>query len=717
MKLRRKLEVGAVVGCAALGVCSSVFSADEPTKGKNSEVIETIIVTAERQAQSMQKVPASIQAFTAEDLASTGIKSIDDLQRITQGLVMSEQGGQGHAYIRGIGTDIIGGGIEGGVAVYVDGVYQSRPSSTVFQFIDVERVEVMKGPQGTLYGRNATGGAINIITQAPSKVSEGQFDAQLGRFSDRTVRGTFSGPLSDGVASGRLSLLSNKNDGFMKNILLNNRGDSEIESVRGSVELTPSAPLSVRFNAHYYRKTDNGLLKILPPYPVFLMGAKVISDPFTVNSEGGPEENKQSGLDMTVKYDMDWARLTSITAIKKDKWTVTNYDNDGTEVPLVMSGSPTPMYDDSKMFSQDFTLTSIKDSPVQWTALVNFMHQKVHSPYSVNLPLFGQAIGSDATVTTDSYGIGGQASYSLGNGIKLTAGARYSSDKKKIDDINYLPLIGMVVATQNQEKTWSAWTPKIVAEYSPSKETLYFASVARGFKGGGFNTFTIQAPFNPENVTNYEAGIKTTLLNGRLRFNASAFSMKYSDMQLTVMHPSGVAVVSETVNAAKATINGIEIGVIAKPVPRLELSGGIQLLNARYDEFLTMDPLNPMLGLQNLKDNPLPYAPDSALNVGVQYAWPSAIERTDIIMRVDASRRSRLYFGPYKNDIISDAPLTLWNANLRFEPSSDKGIYGVIFIKNISDRRYSAFQNSTTLGTLTYWAQPRTFGILVGYRY
>ncbi|MCX7169869.1 MAG: TonB-dependent receptor, partial [Proteobacteria bacterium] len=211
-------------------VCSSAFSADEQAKGKNSEVIETITVTAERRSQSIQKLPASIQAFSAEDLASAGIDSIEALQNATPGLVMSNNGGQGHAYIRGIGTDIIGGGIEGGVAVYVDGVYQSRPTSLVSQFVDVERIEVLKGPQGTLYGRNATGGAINIITQAPSKVSEGQFDVELGRFGEKIVRGTFSGPLSDGVASGRLSILSSKTDGFMKNILLNNRNDSDTDA-------------------------------------------------------------------------------------------------------------------------------------------------------------------------------------------------------------------------------------------------------------------------------------------------------------------------------------------------------------------------------------------------------------------------------------------------------------------------------------------------------
>ncbi|MCX7170026.1 MAG: TonB-dependent receptor, partial [Proteobacteria bacterium] len=498
MKLKQKINMGVVVGCAGLGVCSSAFSADEATKGKNVDVIETIIVTAERQAQPIQKVPASIQAFSAEDLTNSGINSIEALQNATTGLIMSNNAGQGHAYIRGIGTEIIGGGYEGGVAVYVDGVYQSRPTSLISQFIDVERIEVMKGPQGTLYGRNATGGAINIITAAPSKVSEGQVDAQLGRFSDKTFRGTFSGPLSDGV-SGRLSLLSSKNDGYVQNILLNNRNDSDTQAVRGSLALAPSSDLSIRLNAHYIDKKDTLLIKPLNP--------------------GG-----------------------------------TN----------LICGAPTPFTDDTKMFSQDFTLTSVKAGPIQWTVLASYMHQTVKSPYSCTLPLAGVTLTSDPKVTTDSYGIGGQGSYSFDNGVKLTAGARYSSDEKKIVDTTTMN--GMVTATQNQENKWSAWTPKLVAEYSPSKETMYFASVTKGFKGGGYNTFTIQAPFNPEHVINYEAGMKSTMLNGKLRINASVFTMEYSDMQLAVVHTvpgGGGAFVSETKNAAKATIDGIEIGVVA----------------------------------------------------------------------------------------------------------------------------------------------------------
>ncbi|MCX7170027.1 MAG: hypothetical protein NTY41_06955, partial [Proteobacteria bacterium] len=136
-----------------------------------------------------------------------------------------------------------------------------------------------------------------------------------------------------------------------------------------------------------------------------------------------------------------------------------------------------------------------------------------------------------------------------------------------------------------------------------------------------------------------------------------------------------------------------------------------------FDEFITIDPMLPALGVQNLRDKPLPYAPKSAFNVAAQYSWLRALERTDVILRVDASHRSRLYFDAFESNYTSDAPLTLWNAHLRFEPSNDKGIYGVIFVKNIGDKHYSTYTQNTSLGSYAWMAQPRTYGIQVGYRY
>jgi len=205
-----KLEFGAIVSCAAFCICSPAFAADESNIAAgslasgavvkdDSLVLDAVIVTAERRSQPLQKVPVSITALTGADIEKSKIGSLMDVQQLVPGLTVTQAStGQNLIFIRGIGTDIVGSGVEDAVAVYIDGVYQSRSAATAMQFIDVDRVEVLKGPQGILYGRNATGGAINIISKAPSAEKSAQFDVGAGSYNQQIVRGTVSGPLSGG---------------------------------------------------------------------------------------------------------------------------------------------------------------------------------------------------------------------------------------------------------------------------------------------------------------------------------------------------------------------------------------------------------------------------------------------------------------------------------------------------------------------------------------
>ena len=226
-------KIFAFVYVAAFCICSLAFAAEESNgSSTNAPVAKdaapaellTITVTAERRTQSPQKIPVSITALSGDDLERSKTGSIMEMQQLVPGLTVTQSStGNAQPFIRGIGTDIEGAGIEGAVAVYIDGVYQSRAVGETMQFMDVDRIEVLKGPQGVLYGRNATGGAINIISKAPSRESSGKFDVQGGSYSQKVVRGTVSGPLSGGAVYGRLSVLANRDDGDTQNVLLNLR--------------------------------------------------------------------------------------------------------------------------------------------------------------------------------------------------------------------------------------------------------------------------------------------------------------------------------------------------------------------------------------------------------------------------------------------------------------------------------------------------------------
>lgn len=731
MEDRTKPRLKTIAYLCAMAFCGQTAAADEANAvrevakaaEKNSEAIATIVVTAERRSQPLQSIPMAIQAFGAEDLERAGVTNVMDLQALTPGVVVTSNSGLGQLYIRGIGSDIVGAGLDGAVAVYVDGVYQSRAASQLFKFVDVERVEVLKGPQGTLYGRNATGGAINVISKGPSRESEGQFDAQLGSFGQREARGTVSGPLSAGVAYGRLSFLSSKDDGYSNNILLDQRGNSnDMAGVHGALEFTPTPNLGILFNARYTDTKSAPMLNALYPSvnPLFTtFKATVISDPFTVKHNAPTyADATQSSVDGAIKYNLGWARFTSVTStttLKGNAYT----DIDGTEIPLLNS-IPSP--ESTKYWTQDFTLASTGSGPWEWTALASFLHQTTDWNLNLAIPPSKVVSKNFSANTVDASGIGGQASYVVGNGFKLTAGARYSSETKKIAATSITQINGVSLPAQNQndKQTWTAWTPKFVAEYSPARGLMWFASATKGFKSGGYNTATVGSPaIKPETVVNYEAGVKSAWLNNRVVFNATVFEAKYDEMQLqfTTKNAAG-ALVAVTTNAAKATSKGVELELVAKPMPHLQLAAGAQFLNARFDKFLAANPLNPAAGILDRAGNPLNRAPDSTFSLSAQYTWPSAFANKDVTLRADAYNRSRIYYTTFKDPLASEELGTLMNAQLSFEPNGARGLYGALFVKNITDKKHTEdILASATAGYISYMAPPRTVGVRIGYRY
>lgn len=713
---------------------SLAFASDESNIEKNSlasgavddmPVLEAVTVTAERRSESLQKVPISITALTGEDIEKSRIGSIIDVQQHVPGLTVTQAStGQAQVFIRGIGTDIVGSGVEDAVAVYIDGVYQSRAAGTAMQFIDVDRIEVLKGPQGVLYGRNATGGAINIISKAPSGETSGQFDVQTGSYNQRMVRGTVSGPLSDGGANGRLSFLHNHDDGDTQNALLNLRGNgSDINALRGSLVFLPNDQLVLTVNGHYYQDSFTTAMKPLYPAvnPLFtVFGATVIDDPRTVMQNLPNEASMtQSGIDLKAEWDLGTSELTSITAFNKTDYNIKRADLDGTEVPLMSVGSPATgigIPEVTNFFSQEFTLASSDDSPLSWTGLLSYTHQKVDAPgFNFSFPLLNLVTNTVATVVTDALSAGGQATYSWANGLRLTGGARYSTETKNLEkDQTYAN--GILTGSMTDKKTWASVTPKLVVDYSPDRHNMLYASVTKGFKSGGYNTVAIQPAFAPETAVNYEAGIKSRLLDDRLFLNLAVFYTKYNDMQVSIVLNGPGGMYSEIKNAARATSKGIEAGIAVKPTSRLELSGGLQLLNARFDEFVTIDPQNPAQGAADRKGNPLSRAPDTTANLAAQYSWPAA--SGTVTLRGEGSYRSKIYYTPFRNSYASDAGLTVWNALLSYEPFGKTGVYGTAFVKNLGDKTYTkAIFDPQGLGYLAYYAPARTLGIQLGYRY
>lgn len=506
--------------------------------------------------------------------------------------------------------------------------------------------------------------------------------------------------------------------------MLNLTGNSsDVNALRGSLEFLPNDKLIVTVNAHYYQ--DNATTVFKPLYPAVnplftVFGATVIADPRTV-MQNLPNEMSmtQSGIDAKAEWDLGSSLLTSITALNKADYNIKKADLDGTEVPLLNVGSPATgigIPEVTNFFSQEFTLNSGNDGPLSWTGLLSYTHQKVDAPgFNFAFPLFSMTTNSVATVVTDALGVGGQATYAWTNGLRLTGGARYSTETKNLEkDQTYANDI--LTGSMTDKKTWSSVTPKLVVDYSPDKNNMLYASATKGFKSGGYNTVALQPAFEPETAINYETGIKSKLLDGRLNLNLAAFYTNYNDMQVSLVLNGAGGLYSEIKNAAKAVSKGIEASVAAKPTNRIELSGGLQLLNARFVNFVSIDPQNPALGAFDHKGNPLSRAPDITVNFAAQYTCP--VTSGAVTLRGEESYRSKIYYTPFKNDYASDAGLSVWNALLNYESSGKAGIYGTAFVKNLTNKTYTkAIFDPQGLGYLAYYAPARTVGIQVGYRY
>ncbi len=687
--------------------------------------IEEVIVTAQKRATSLQDTALTITAFSGDDLAKSGVANTMDLQLHTPGLVMSSNGGWGLPYLRGVGTDIIGPGVDSGVAIYVDGVYQARNAGKVQQLLDVERVEVLKGPQGILYGRNAIGGAINIISKAPSDEFTGNIGIDLGNFNQAGIRGSVSGPLIDKKLLGRLSFSNTDNDGYTKDLLSGDRYQfTDTTGLRGSLAFSLTDKLEARINASWSNTESAFAYTPINPdtNPLFtLNGATMTGDPRKVlNDHPNQQQTEEWGLSARLNWDLSEFIMTSITAFNNSDYKLI-CDLDGTEVSLFTCGSPSfsdePYSEKSDFFSQEFVLTSQNQGRLEWTALLYYMREDASLFGRNDLPLFGLITRSFADAETEAAAAAGQLSYALTDQLSLTGGIRVSHEEKSFE--NSSTSNGLPVDSADDKDSWTVSTPKIVIQYSPTEDIMAYVSATRGFKSGGFNTFEIQDSFDQETLWSYEAGLRSTLLEQRLRANLTVFHYDYKDLQInqwriTEDRVNGFGLVE---NAGEAAVNGAELELLATPSKNLQVEVGIAWLDAEFDDFISLDPDRTEEGILDRAGNALPRAPDFTASIAAEYAVPIG-RAGDLTLRGEYFYRDQMFFTPYEDDRVSVEAINITNARLAFA-SADGHWNAALYGKNLSDEDYAQYIITVQglIGQIAVFAPPRTYGIQIGYNF
>lgn len=707
----------------------------EPVDSQQPTSLEDIVVTASRRDESIRKVPTAVSAFDGQKLRNAQITSLNDLSAITPNVQISTFVTNANISIRGVGNgNFIQAGGDPGVAVHQDGVYLGQSALALMTFLDVARVEVLRGPQGTLFGRNATGGAVNIIANAPTTDLHYGFDVTAG--VDPTVvrsSGFLSGPLDrSNKLLARLSIEQNYNRGYSRNRAPGDPrrldGNNDF-AARAQLEWHPTDRFSARLIGEYQQNKDSGPAAYLSgtpsgpavfPFPLApLLGLGTIA-PITPppSSIGNPQtRDAQANVgkrDMNAKTATlisDWSVLGGVlkgTASYNESYNSVAQDGDGTSIPFTAS----IFTNNARQKYFELVYASNASGPLSTVFGANYYNEHLTQNAAVPvlnlIPTFPYFNGG--VVETTSFAFFGHAQYAVSPATRIFGGLRYSHDHKQ--ESEYVTL--GVTNTGSSSKSWQRVTYEAGASSDLSRAITIYGKYATGYKSGGYSVSSFNPPFDPETNTSIEAGVKGSFLNGGVQANLAAFHMKYKNLQVTQVLALGTAVT----NAAAATINGVELETVLRPTDRLRVEVSGAWLNAKFDRFSTLDSSRPQLGTLELSSNYLPNAPRWSGSLGIFEDFEGFNGTITPGARVDV--KSRTYFSEFNIPVSSQGSNARLNLYVNYR-SADRRWTGSLFALNATNRlvRANVVVVSAVLGSLavTQYQPGRQVGVSIGYHF
>ena len=690
---------------------------------RGSGGLEDIVVTARRRAESIQDAPLSITAMTGELAAKSGIQTSADLAQVTPGLTFNVNLVFAQPYIRGIGTDITPPGAESSVSTYIDDVYQSFPVVGVQVLNAVDRIEVLKGPQGTLYGRNATGGAINIQTLNPGREFAANADISYGNYDAVQFHGYMSAPLGEKVAA-NIAVATSDRDGFGRVLNQNVSYNSEqYRYVRGKIQVDATEALSFRLTGYYFHRDDDGFsaynyTKKFGSLPLQeALGGRVTElsqDVYAV-----PKLNiniKDYGGNFRTMLDLGDATITSVTAYQKMRSGL-NSEFLSTDVPIFNFTAVST----GKSFTQDiFAQGSV--GKLTYTVGGGYLNSTAaFDPLNVFIGAAPPVIQRQfiGTRVFTSYG---EATYDMGSGFSLTGGVRYSNERKTQKRQTTEDQAGNILAsTPVNSRTFKNVTVKALAQYK-FDDTMLYAKFETGFKSG---TAVASVPFAyvpPEKIKSVEGGIKTEFLDGRARLNAAAFYYDYSNLQQQYTDTSTGQALLES--ADKARIWGGEINFDAKLGRDLTFTSGVSLLGSKYVEFISSGAFVPNTILvgpgapgnasvtTDVAGNKLVRTPPITVNAGLNFDTP--VRDNDRFTATVNIAYSDSYFFDVTNRIKQSAyALINASAEYTFNERFSVGVFG----RNLTDKKYLAIAVANNFGDQAQIGPPMTYGVKLGVKF
>ncbi len=744
-----RLGRAALVGVLLSGT-ASVALAQQGVGASAQQNDLSIVVTARRREESAQNVPIALSVITEAVVDKTGLNNIALLTQAVPSIQVQSPNARNTAItIRGLGVSpgLTNDGLEQGVGLYVDQVYISRPGIATLDFNDIDRIEVLRGPQGTLFGKNTTAGALNITSRAPSSVLQGQGEVSYGSYNFVQAKATVSGPLAQDL-SARVSAVGTYRNGVVHNTTVGRDQNSlNGEGVRAELQYAPGDKLKVRLYTDYsYQKPDGytqGYFRVgttLKPanqqYPALAAGigyqppsTNLYDRQVDVDGKLGARQTA-GGVSAIVDYDLGPATLTSVTAYREWSWLPAN-DRDYTKLDITrQSANPSQQI----QRSQELRVASNGKNAIDWTAGLYYFNQVVAThgitQYGANasywlLPatgtisslLDGYTVLNDSFIRTDSYAAFGEANWNITDRLHIGAGLRYTSERKNgayattasgglvTTDATLLSRRLSIARPQSYTASVNegSTSGRVNISYDVTSDVHAYASYSKGFKAGGINMAGL--PLNasnlpsqaasvvkPERVTTTELGLKTQLFNHLLLANLAVYATDDLDYQANIVDSGPGALRGYLANAGKVTVNGAELDVSTRSIGGFTAYGNLAYADGKYVSFKNgpcpLEKIGTSTAACDLSGQALPGLSKWAGSIGAEYRRPANLGglNGDAYIGVDANFRTQF------NGDAADSKYTLINGyelvNLRIGYKTAGPWEGFISVKNLMDRNY-----------------------------
>ena len=703
--------------------------------------LEEVVVTATKRSVALQDLAGSANVLGADKLGPGGIQEVRDMQVEIPNLSLGDQFGFARVFMRGIGMTSIDIGGEGAVAFLQDGAIIPRPAAQLMGMFDLDQVEVLRGPQGTLYGRGATGGAINMVTAKPGKELGGYLSVTAGNYSLAQFKGAIDVPMGDALSM-RLAASLDSRDGYGNNIFTGSDiNDRDASAYRATFVYDAGGPLTATLSAQYYEEDDNNYAfsyfgqsegsSIPVPFGVPILGGNTVGMAgggfYDINSDQEPINDRDGQLiNLTIDYAFNdsWS-LKSITSSQSmDRFL--RDDLDSTDANLFGQNNYT---EESDSFGQELILNYSSDRLDVLSGVMYFeedLYGEVRVPLT-NLCFLlapdacGTPIGDflnggnylqDGDVDIEAWGAYVEANYSISDKWSLIAGLRYNYEERDGTGSFIFDAISLNVPT-NQRASWNDLTPRMTLQYSPNDNMLLYATYTEAFKSGVINTGSTSPPLDPETVDAFEVGLKGQNASGTLRYSVAAFFYDYQDMQISFVDETSTV---STVNAAEAENSGIELEVDGSLGNGFAFDFYLTYLNAEYQEFFNGDYANGF-AITDLSGNTLPNAPESTAKLGL--TWEGAVAGGTLTLRGEAYYQDDVYFTEWNRKDAYQKSYEQFNASMDYS-WNDQWLLS-LWGRNLSDEEVMSnniitapLYDSLRVGAVL---PPRTYGATVTYQF